>query len=109
MKSNKRLNIDKISKQGLNQHNVGSVLQKLPPEVITKVLETVNEVINANKLMQVKDQEFQNTLYYFREKSLDKKEKIQMLKEIISNPNVPEDSVAQIVSSICKIAENNNE
>jgi hypothetical protein len=85
--------------------NLNKLLDKLPADAIINVVNVVGEVFKANKLMEIKDQEFQNQIQIIQSQNTDRNERLKLLMEFISNPKLPETSVSQIVSSICKIAE----
>lgn len=86
-----------------------ALLEKLPPEAILKVVDVVSDVIRANKVMDGREQEFQHQLTMMREKNIDKKEKLNLLSLLLANPRLAENSLAQIVTAICNIAEGKNE
>ena len=106
MSSNLALNNQHIKTTPINRPtNMNKLLDKLPADAIINVVNVVGEVIKANKLMEIKDQEFQNQIQIIQSQNTDRNERLRLLMEFIANPKMPETSVSQIVSSICKIAE----
>ena len=87
------------------QMNVGRVLDKLPPEAVFKVVDTVCDIIKANKSMDSKDQEFEQRLAIMRETNSNSKDNMKLLMALIFKSELSEDIIGKIVTSICNIAE----
>lgn len=84
---------------------VMALVEKLPPEAIIKVADVIADIARANKILEGKDQEFQQNLIMLKEKNLDRKDRLNLLGTILSNPRLSEKVISQIVTSICNIAE----
>jgi hypothetical protein len=82
-----------------------ALFEKLPPEAIIKVVDVMADIARANKILKGNDQEFHHTLTMLREKSLDRKERLNLLSVLISNPSLSESDISTIVTTICNIAE----
>jgi len=84
--------------------DIGPLLEKIPAESIVKVVETFNEVIKANKYMEIQDQNFRNKLTLMQDESTSTKDKMKFLIELISQEKIQENHVTKIVDTICDIA-----
>lgn len=82
-----------------------TLVEKLPPEAILKIVDVIADIARANKILEGNDQEFRQNLTMLREKHLDRKDRMSLLNIILSNPQLSEKDISQIVTSICNIAE----
>ena len=91
-----------VSKSG---HMVTAVLEKIPTEAILKVVDLVADVARANKTIEGKSQEFEHTLTMLREGNLDRRERMSMLSNLLTQMDLNEEAQMRLVDSICRIAE----
>ncbi|MCK6627205.1 MAG: hypothetical protein L6R45_18775 [Anaerolineae bacterium] len=82
-----------------------TLVEKLPPEAIIKIVDIIGDIAHANKILEGNDQAFQQNLTMLREKNLDRKDRLDLLSAILSSPQLSEKDISQIVTSICNIAE----
>ena len=94
---------------GLPENKILQILDRLPPEAIFKIVETTGDILKANKVLEGKELEFRHQITLMRENNSDKKELLSFLKNLLTNPNIPQESLSNIVTSICNIAEGKHE
>ncbi|MGO9572356.1 MAG: hypothetical protein ACLP5H_32980 [Desulfomonilaceae bacterium] len=82
-----------------------AALDKIPAEAIISVVDLVADVVRANKTMEGRSQEFEQTLVVLREKNMDRKERMATLSSLLRNLNLNDDAQMKLVDSICRIAE----
>lgn len=91
-----------VAKSG---HVVTAVLEKIPTEAIVKVVDLVADVARASKTIEGRSQEFEYTLTMLREGNLDRRERMSMLSNLLTQMDLNEEAQMRLVDSICKIAE----
>lgn len=82
-----------------------AILDKVPPDVMIKITETIFDIAKANKTMEGKQQEFEHQLTLIREGNFDRKERATMLVQLLKDMDLPEPAQIKLIDSICKIAE----
>lgn len=81
------------------------VLDRVPPEAITKAVDIIADVVRANKVIEAREQEFEHELSMLREINLDRKDRLRMLIDLMARISLTDDAQSRIVDSVCKIAE----
>ena len=82
-----------------------AILDKLPFDVMIKITESVFDIAKAHKIMEGKQQEFEYTLTLIREGNFDRKERANMLIQLLKDSNFPESTQTRLIDSICNIVE----
>lgn len=83
-------------------------VNKLSPEAINTIIATIRDIIQTNAILALKDQDFNHQFQELMAKHNNKRDMLRDLSTLLSNPKLPEQSVSQIVTTICRIAESVN-
>ncbi len=82
-----------------------AAIEKIPPQAILSVVDIIADVARSTKAMEESRLDFEQTLTTLREKHMDRKERMAMLAGLLRELNLAEKAQAQLVESICRIAE----
>lgn len=98
-------NLIKAHPTGTGLRTLERVLDRVPPEAVTKAIEIVADVVRANKVIEARAQEFEHELSTLRESNIDRKDRMGMLIDLLGRMRLPNEVQSRVVESICKIAE----